>query len=172
MTIKLGTRLEYQLALTEQINGSVEQASTTVPVLGINLGEERWLVPMNDVGEVLPVPKITSVFLTEPWFLGVINVRGKLYGLCDLAQFCGGVSTRIGVKTRVLLIASRLSPNCAILAGCMLGIRNLSEFTKQIDCRDTRPFVEGVYRDRQARIWRLLNLPILMRLDSFFRIAR
>jgi twitching motility protein PilI len=172
VTIKLGTRLEYQLALTEQINSRVEQASTTVPVLGVTLGEERWLIPMNDVGEVLPVPKITAVFLTQPWFLGAINVRGKLYGLCDLAQYCGGVSTRIGVKTRVLLIASRLGPNCAILAGCMLGIRSLSEFTQQIDCHDTRLFVEGVYRDRQGRIWRILNLPILMRLDSFFRIAR
>ena len=171
MAIKLGTRLEYQLALTEQINSSVEQASVTVPLFGVTLGEERWLVPMNDVGEVLPVPNVTCVFLTQPWFLGVINVRGKLYGLCDLAQYCGGVSTRIGVKTRVLLIASRLGPNCAILTGCMLGIRNLSEFTHQIDCLDTRPFVKGVYRDRQGRIWRILNLPILMRLDSFFRIA-
>lgn len=172
MAIKPGAMLAYQLTLTEQINHMADQSATTIPVLGVTLGEERWLVPMYDIGEVLPVPKITPVFLAQPWFLGLINVRGNLYGLCDLARYFGGVATQIGMRTRIFLISSRLCPNCAILAGNMHGIRNLSEFTQQLDCQDTRPFIKEIYCDRQGRIWRTLNLLALVRLKSFFEIAR
>ncbi len=171
MAIRPGGMLEYQLTLTEHISKKIQEASITVPVLGVIIGEDRWLVPMHHIGEVLPVPKITPVFLTHSWFLGVINVRGDLYGVCDLARYLGGIPTQTGVKNRIFLIASCLGVNCAILTSGMLGIRNLLEFTRQSDCQDSDSIVAGIYNDRQGKTWRILNLPVLVRLESFLQIA-
>lgn len=164
--------LDYQLALNAQIDKINPSQSATLPVLGFSVGEDRWLVAMNEIGEVLPVPKITPVFLTHPWFLGIINVHGNPCGLCDLAQFAGGAPTGLGPKTRVLLAASRLRTNCAILTGGMLGIRSMAEFTLLPDHDDTLSFVTATYHDRQDRVWRVLNLARLVRLQSFYRIVR
>ena len=38
---------------------------------------------------MIPVPPITPVPLTRPWFRGVANVRGNLYSVVDFAAFVG-----------------------------------------------------------------------------------
>jgi len=172
MRNKLGIKLDYQLALNAQINKVNANQPAAIPVLGFIIGGDRWLVAMNEIGEVLPVPPITPIFLTRPWFLGMINVHGNPYGLCDLAQFIGDAPTGSGVKNRVVLAASRLHVNCAILTGGMLGIRSMTEFTLSPDNIDPHPFVNGTYTDRQNREWRMLSLARLVKLQSFYQIAR
>jgi len=80
---------EYQAALSEKL-GDVAMTEPISTVLGILIGEDRWLVHMNDVSEVLQMPEITPVPLTHSWFLGVTNVQGNLYGIADLAAYFGG----------------------------------------------------------------------------------
>ena len=46
---------EYQAALSERLRNAIMSASAAT-VLGVAIGEDRWLVHMNDVSEVLPVP--------------------------------------------------------------------------------------------------------------------
>ncbi len=58
--------------------------------LGLQVGDDRWLVDLADAGEVIPVPPITAVPLTRPWFAGVANIRGNLYSVVDFAAFLGG----------------------------------------------------------------------------------
>ncbi|MDT8363533.1 MAG: chemotaxis protein CheW [Nitrosomonas sp.] len=172
MRNKPSIMLDYQLALNAQIDKPHPDQPETVPVLGFAVGDDRWLVTMNEIGKVMPVPKITSVFLTRPWFLGMINVHGNPYGLCDLAQFTGAPPIILGTKTRIILAASRLHANCAILTSSMLGIRSMSEFSPSPDSDDPRSFVTAIYNDRQNRTWRMLNLARLVRLQSFHQIAR
>ncbi len=163
---------EYQLPLTKQISKKIQETLlATVPVLGITMSEDRWLIPMSNISEILPVPKITPVFLTQPWFLGVINVRGNIYGLCDLSHYLDNKSTHIGAKNRVFLTIPSRGASYAMLAGNVLGIRNLMEFVPQSGHEDKRPVVAGIYKDRQDRLWRLLNLPALVQLESFLQAS-
>ncbi|WP_240141381.1 chemotaxis protein CheW [Nitrosomonas sp. HPC101] len=157
--------------MTEQSNTKVQKISLAIPVLGITINEDRWLIPMNDISEILPVPKITPVFLTHPWFLGVINVHDNIYGVCDLAHYLDEKPTRVNVKTRIFLTASRSRTGYAMLAESVLGIRDLMEFTRQPDHEDKRPVIANIYNDRQNRSWRMLNLPALVRLESFLKVS-
>lgn len=156
------------------INKQMQEAPSSIPVLGITINENRWLIPMNDIGEILPVPKITPVFLTYPWFLGVINVRGNIYGLSDLGHYLDKQPTRISAKTRIFLLASRLGKGYAILAENILGIRDLTEFTRQTETghENKSPVITGMYNDRQDRHWRMLSLPTLVQLPSFLQASR
>ncbi|MXS81198.1 CheW protein [Nitrosomonas eutropha] len=157
--------------LTEQINNKTQEVPLSIPVLGVTIGEDRWLIPMDAISEILPVPKITPVFLTHLWFLGIINVRGNIYGLCDLAHYLDKKTTRINVRTRVFLTDSHPGTGYAILAESVLGIRDLMEFTRQPDHEDERSVIADVYNDRQNRLWRKLNLPALVRLKSFLQAS-
>jgi twitching motility protein PilI len=57
--------------------------------LGVEIGGERYLLDLLEAGEIVPVPALTSVPLTQPWYLGLANIRGSLVGVIDLARFFG-----------------------------------------------------------------------------------
>lgn len=160
------------LVLTTQSDQHIQKTSSTIPVLGITVNEERWLIPMRDIKEILLVPSITPVFLTQPWFLGVVNIRGIIYGISDLNAYLNKEPVNINVKTRIFLLASYLGTGYALLAENMLGIRDLTEFTLQSDSKDQQPVVAAQYQDRQNRCWHMLNLSVLMQLDSFLDVSR
>ena len=58
-------------------------------LLGFQAGSESWLIDLAEAGEIMPPPPLSIVPLTRPWFRGLANVRGALYGVVDLAQFHG-----------------------------------------------------------------------------------
>lgn len=162
---------EYQAALSERLRSAAVTASTAT-VLGVAIGENRWLVHMNDVSEVLPLPELAPVPLTRPWFRGVANVRGNLYGITDLAAFLGGARTPPGLETRILLASPRLGVNSGLLVKRMLGIRNLADFKRMDDdAPQSRPGSAGFYQDGEGQRWLELNLRDLLRDETFLQIA-
>lgn len=163
---------DYQLALTEQLKNATEKATATV--LGVAIGEARWLVHMIEVNEVLPVPKLAVVALTQPWFLGMANVRGNLYGITDLSLYLGGPPTHINQKTRVFLSSHRYSVNSGLLVSNMLGIRSLSDFEPMENTEVQTPEQvgsAGQCQDKEGRVWHVLNLQALVQEDNFLRIS-
>ena len=57
--------------------------------LGVEIGGVRYLLDLLEAGEIVPVPALASVPLTQPWYLGLANVRGNLVGVVDLARYLG-----------------------------------------------------------------------------------
>ena len=75
---------ELATRLAAKTTQQVEQSR-----LGIACAGERWLIRLADAGEVIAVPQMATVPLTKPWYLGVSNIRGNLYGVIDFAGFLG-----------------------------------------------------------------------------------
>ena len=77
-------------------------AKTTAQVessrLGIECRGERWLVRLSDAGEVIAVPPIVPVPLTQRWFLGLANIRGNLFSVIDFPAFLGRESVVQGAS--------------------------------------------------------------------------
>ena len=63
--------------------------------LGIACGDARWLIRLADAGEVIAVPPIVPVPITQPWFLGLANIRGKLYSVIDFPAFLAGTPVKL-----------------------------------------------------------------------------
>jgi len=160
----------YQLELSERLKNATTNPSATV--LGVTVGNDRWLVQMNEVGEVLPLSKLTPVALTQPWFLGAANVRGDLYGITDLAAFLTGDATPRSLKARILLASPQFGVNSGLLVSNMLGIRSLTDFepVEESD-KEALMFVAGYYKDKEGCLWRELNLCELVRDKKFMQIA-
>lgn len=160
----------YQLELSERLKNATASSSATV--LGVAIGKDHWLVQMNEVGEVLPLSKLTPVALTQPWFLGVANVRGDLYGITDLAAFFSGDATPRRLKACILLVSPQFGFNCGLLVSNMLGIRSFADFepVEKVD-QEKLLGVAGHYQDKEGRLWRELNLRELVRDKKFMQIA-
>lgn len=74
-----------------------EPVSRGIPSLVFRLAQERYAIALKDLAEVLPFQGCTQVPGTPPQFLGVINLRGELRPVINLARvLSGGESTDSG----------------------------------------------------------------------------
>jgi twitching motility protein PilI len=96
-----------------------EKGNAPFAVLGVATGEDCYLIAMNEVSEVIPIPKLARVPLTQSWFLGLANVRGSLYGITDLGVYLGGDSRPFNLKSRILLTSS----GNKVLSGFIVNIQ-------------------------------------------------
>ena len=106
---------EYPRTFTEQIESA--DNNETSPVLGVVMGENRYLIPMTEVNEVIPIPKLAHVPLNEPWFFGLISVRGNFYGITNLVVYFGGHPMPFNLKSRLL----EASPGDKMYAGFIVN---------------------------------------------------
>jgi twitching motility protein PilI len=61
--------------------------------LALRLGSWNLLFSMDDVAEIIPVPRITRVPGVKRWLLGIANLRGKVVSVADLRDFLTGRPT-------------------------------------------------------------------------------
>lgn len=80
---------DFQEYLSERLSGAAHGRGTS-SWLGVQAGEENWLVDLSDSGEIVQALKLTPVPLTRPWFAGIANIRGSLYAVADFSVFRGG----------------------------------------------------------------------------------
>ena len=162
-------------------DGNTAQASSPTPQrqpgaakwLAFQAAHLRYLFAIEHVGQVLQAQEVTKIPFTQPWFRGVINVRGVLHGVIDLAGFLSlgpgsdpathtGAPDDTGADHLVTLGASLNWP-CALLAGALRGLRGPQDFP-EAPAGDVgaHPLVLGVRRDALNTPWMEISLPSLL----------
>ncbi|NMG67557.1 chemotaxis protein CheW [Azoarcus indigens] len=136
-------------------------------LLGVQAGNENWLVALADSGEVLPPPPLSPVPLTRPWYRGLANVRGTLYGVVDFSAFHGGPLVAPSGHARLLLVGARHGVHCALLVSRASGLRSGDDFEADDNPADERPWVGQRLRDVQDRPWLRLDVQRLLAHPGF-----
>lgn len=136
-------------------------------LLGVQAGGENWLVDLTESGEILPPPPLSPVPLTRPWYSGLANVRGTLFGVVDLAAFHRGPVTVPAGQARLLLVGARHGLHCALLVSRATGLRSQEDFEPDNGPADDRPWVKARLRDIQNRVWLHLDVPGLLAHPGF-----
>jgi purine-binding chemotaxis protein CheW len=62
---------------------------TTRQLVIFSLGSEEYALPITRVQEIIRYTEPRSVASQTPWVRGVINLRGKIVPVCDLAERLG-----------------------------------------------------------------------------------
>ena len=168
MAEKLSLR-DYQRDLAERLRAA--DGSRSVSMLALQIGEEGWLVDLADAGEVLPVPPITPVPLTRPWFKGITNIRGNLFSVVDFPAFIGGAGVTVTEQSRLLLVGERFRLGGALLVDRSLGLRNPAQLTPQAAAEGQAPWIKGNYADQEGRLWKELDLGQLVQQQDFLAVA-
>lgn len=164
---------KYQEDILVRIKNQTQTADSNARNrLGIRAGDMLLLVRLDDISEVLPVPEIHPVPLSKPWFLGMANVRGNLYGVSDLAQFSGGMATTTNVSSRILLIHQKYKAHAALLVSAIVGLRALDQMEEQVKDAEPGQWLGGrVFRDAAGEAWREIDIKGLLALPEFMKIA-
>lgn len=75
----------------------------TQKLIGFSLLGAAYVIPLDEISEVLEVPECTSLPQVKSWVRGVANVRGRLLPIIDFADFLGGKLTGVPREQRVLV---------------------------------------------------------------------
>ena len=159
---------EYQDQLLERMQAANSGNGAPIRQLGMQVGARRYLLDLLEAGEIVPPVPLARVPLTQPWYLGLANVRGSLVGVIDLARYLGedgpapGASAGAAPGTRLVTFAPSLGMNCALLADRVYGLRQASSMQREGDA----------LRDADNILWTPLSLAALVREQRFLHIAQ
>ncbi len=98
--------------------------------IGFRVGSRLLLSGIDEINELLAVPSLTPVPGTQPWLLGVANVRGNLVPVVDLGRFLFGERTQHSDRSR-LLVVHQSGGSVALLVDEVLGQRTVDEEQRQ-----------------------------------------
>lgn len=160
---------EFQHRLTQRLQGAASASAASLRI-ALHAGPRRWLLKLEDAGEIQPLPELSGVPLARAWFLGLANIRGSLAGVVDFSAFMGGEPTSRTPECRLVLLAERFGAHCGLLVSRVSGLRNLGEFLA-LEEREECPWAGPRYRDGDGCLWSELNAGALVAHDDFLRVG-
>jgi twitching motility protein PilI len=137
------------------------------------------LVPLQTAGELFPLSVLLPVPHTQPWFLGVANLRGGLHGVVDLAAFLGLRQPLEADAPRdqaqLLAFNPKQGAHCAILVDRLAGLRSAEQMkaapAAEPSAAASRPaFAGACWADPDGRVWQELDLAALARDKQFLAV--
>ncbi|MCF8198059.1 MAG: chemotaxis protein CheW [Sulfuritalea sp.] len=184
---------EFQQGLSERLL-SARRGDSELTLLGVESGTadlpggSHWLLDLGDSGEVVPLPQLTPAPLTKPWFAGIANIRGVLYGVVDFSAWRGGSPTPRNAQSRLLLVGARQGIASALLVSRALGLRPQQQLHAASgaddDTHDTphpdeshplepgsAHWLGGRFMDAQNQVWTQLRISALLTDPDYLDVA-
>ncbi|MES2535105.1 MAG: chemotaxis protein CheW [Pseudomonadota bacterium] len=164
---------EFQSQLVERMQAARSGVDARVNQLGIMIDQSRWLLNLQEAGEIVSVGPITPVPLTQEWFLGLSNLRGNLISVIDFARFQGLAPSIVDKNSRIVAFAPALSFNSGLLVSRVMGLRNVAE----MEVQSIGPDEEGArwatrrYIDQESQVWTELNLSLVVQDPQFLHVG-
>ena len=145
--------------------------------LAVRAGEGNYLFPLALSGEIFPLTSLQVVPYSRQWFMGVINLRGGLYGVVDLARFMaiGTAPVRTEqslAESSVITFNSALELNCAVMVDGLAGLRKREAFSEAVAPPAGSPVYFGnKFTDLSGVQWQEINLRTLSQFPEFLSIS-
>ena len=149
-------------------------AAGTAKLVCFFLHGQEYAADIGDVVETLAVRPITRVFLTPAWMAGVMNLRGDVVAVLDLARLIGMPPTLITDDSRIVLArherrrAGLLVDGLAELRALDLGLLEPPPATLSAEVAN---LLRGVVTVQGGEVVRLLDLPALFESDKLRSIG-
>jgi twitching motility protein PilI len=162
---------EFQARLAQRLKDA-QDAQPVRGRLGLEIAGQYWLLELTQTGEVVPVPAIRRVPLARDWLLGLVNIRGSLHPVVDLALFMGRGPTPMTKQSRLVLMGPRTGCNTALLVTRMIGLRRTEDMQSGERAPGAPDWVGRTWSDAEGRNWLELDLSVLAHDEQFLRAGR
>lgn len=167
---------ELQTRLAARLKAARTEG-VSVAWLAVKAGGNNYLFPLVQAGEIFPLANLQPVPYCQSWFSGVVNLRGGLFGVVDLAGFIanGSLSTRSEQSlsdASVITVHAALEVNCALMVDSLAGLRNADAFPQSAPPdKDAPTYFGNRYTDPEGMHWQEINLQSLSQLPQFLSIS-
>ena len=172
-------------AFQSRLAGRLQAARTSgvsASWLAVEAGDANYLFPLGHAGEIFPWTSPEPVPYTEPWFLGVANLRGGLFGVIQLSAFVSGANAApvaspvandgARAQSRLVALNEMLEVNCALLIDRLVGLRGVDAFVaSQAPEADGPAWLGHSYTDAAGACWQEINLQALSQQPQFLSIG-
>jgi purine-binding chemotaxis protein CheW len=136
---------------------------------------QEYAADIATIKETLGMRPITRVFLTPSWLAGIINLRGDVVAVLDLAQLLGHSPTIITDDSRII-IARQGGKSAGLVADRLGELRTLDLETLQPAPatlpEDTALMLAGIATVEEGRALRVLDLQHLFESDRLRAFER
>ena len=167
---------ELQARLASRLQTAKAQG-LSLSWLAVRAGGGHYLLPLAQAGEIFSLTDLQPVPYALPWFAGVVNLRGSLYGVVDLAAFVGadrGATRAESVpgEASVVTFNTALEVNSALLVDALAGLRHVESFSASEPAAAEAPVFFGHrYTDANGVTWQEINLQLLSQWPEFLSIS-
>jgi twitching motility protein PilI len=166
-----GRLRQYQAQLLERMQAARSGVAGASKELGLLLGAQRCLLPLTQAGEIVAPTGISAVPLSHDWYLGLLNIRGNLTGVVDLARYGGAARAAPDSNSRVVTFAPALGFHCALLASRVLGLRDPGAMRAEPPAPGAPAWAPQRFVDADAQVWTRIDLSALVREARFLHVG-
>lgn len=149
-------------------NASSGKSAGTDKLVCFFLHGQEFAAHIADVIETLTVRPVTRVFLTPPWLAGIVNLRGDVVAVLDLARLLGMSPTLVTDDSRIIL-ARHQGTRAGFLVDALAELRSLDlaavEPPPATLSSEVSSFLRGIFTV-SGGVVRLLDLPSLFESDK------
>jgi twitching motility protein PilI len=142
--------------------------------LAVRLGSWNLLLSMDDVAEIVPIPRITRIPGVATWLLGIANLRGTILSVVDLQEFLGGEPSTPTPNSRLVIVRAG-EWEYGLLIHEVIGMRQFGEQSRLPDIATDKninftPYcVEGF--EGENRQWFVFDIDRLLNDSKFLDAA-
>lgn len=166
---------ELQTRLAARLQAAKAEGMAVASWLAVESGAQHFLLPLAQSGEIFSWAGVQPVPYTQPWFLGVANLRGTLTGVVDLAGLLAGLPPRTEqalLESSLLVLNASLEVNAALLVDRLVGLRGAQAFVaSEPPAAEAAAYWGSTYIDAQGGRWQELNLQALAQHPAFLSIS-
>jgi twitching motility protein PilI len=158
----------YAFDLPQQLD-----VRTTWDGVGFRVGNVQLVAAVDEVKEIMPVPRLTAVFGAQRWVRGVANIRGTLLPVMDLQGFVQGSPSSPGRRSRILVVRHK-GISAGLMVDEVLGLKHFYEEEHGADDAAGDPafgrYLRGVYR-QDGETWPVFSMIALVDSPEFMQVA-
>lgn len=168
---------ELQTRLAERMK-QVRSETPGVSWLAVDCAGQGLLLSLKQAGEIFDLGPLLPVPHTQPWLAGVVNLRGGVFTVVDLARFLGLRSStpQAPAQSHARLVAfnAALGINGALMIDRLEGLRHAADLQSVDESPDNPPrpaFALARWRDAAGRWWQEIDLAALAQSPQFLAIT-
>lgn len=168
---------DLQTRLAERMK-QVRTETPGVSWLAVDCAGQGLLLSLRQAGEIFELGPLLPVPHTQPWLAGVVNLRGGVFTVVDLARFLGLRSVTaappLRAQTRLVAFNAALGINGALMIDRLEGLRHAADLQAETQSIDNAPrpgFALQRWRDAAGRWWQEIDLVALAAQPQFLAIT-
>ncbi|NNM64926.1 MAG: chemotaxis protein CheW [Burkholderiales bacterium] len=166
--------IEFQSQLASRLQAA-QLTQSESRWLAVVAGQQRILLPLVQAGEISAYESPMPLPHGRAWFAGLVNLRGVLSGVVDLAAFLGvrpASSPRSNAQSRYIQFAPQLEINAVLLVDQLAGLRTPRQFVRDEHAPAApEPWLGPGLLDTSGLTWRELNLALLADDPEFLAVV-
>lgn len=137
-----------------------------------NLGTQEYGVPLLSIKEVLGLPEVTPIPQSPNYFLGIMNLRGKVISVMDL-RIKIGLKSQNNSETSVMILDLGEQLLGVVVdrvnAVITINLKDIAEAPKIEESKAT-DYIENVYRHNQQLIL-LISIAKALSIEDHFVLS-